>query len=145
MNLPNIQRRMIIHRITNTSLCVEDSILNAVPATKQFSRSERAYKKFVQIKSTVEKSFAHISWKSRRVHSVFRRKIWTAAGFLAREGTKKPCKERKPNGEKTRGWLHIFLRNTLCAMPATTQPESAKLNHDLKERIWKKHLISKKN
>ena len=30
--------------------------------------------------------------------------------------------------------------------PATTQPKSAKLHHNQpKERIWKKHLISKKN
>lgn len=28
---------------------------------------------------------------------------------------------------------------------ATSQPKSAKLHHNLKERIWKKHLISKKN
>lgn len=30
--------------------------------------------------------------------------------------------------------------------PATTQPKSAKLHHNQpKERIWKEHLISKKN
>lgn len=29
--------------------------------------------------------------------------------------------------------------------PATSQPEGAKLHNNPKERIWKKHLISKKN
>ena len=49
--------------------------------------------------------------------------------------------ERKPAAD------FIFSsRNTLCAMPATTQPKSAKLHHNQpKERIWKEHLISKKN
>ena len=38
-----------------------------------------------------------------------------------------------------------FPEETLCAMPATSQPEGAKLHNNPKERIWKKHLISKKN
>lgn len=86
--------------------------MNAVPATKQFSRSERAYKKIRTNKERSRKEF--------RTH-----------------------KQKKPEGTQ---YVHIFLRNTLCAMPATPQPKSAKLHHNQpKERIWKKHLISKKN
>ena len=40
--------------------------------------------------------------------------------------------ERNPAAD-----FHIFLRNTLCAMPATSQPEGAKLHNNPKERIWK--------